>query len=97
MTNEKRIYQKIIYIYIYILKKTNKQTKNLKCLAKEIYKFLHGLSPPIMNNIFKVRGNIYNVRNFQSLYSNCQKTVRFGTKTITYRGPQIWTLIPNNM
>ena len=39
---------------------TNEKTiyiKNLECLAKEIFKFLHGLSPPIMNDIFEVRCN----------------------------------------
>ena len=26
-----------------------------------------------MNDIFEVRGNIYNIKNFQSLYSSCKK------------------------
>ena len=39
------------------------------CAAKKIYDFLHGLPPPIMNDIFKVRNSIYNLSNFQSLYS----------------------------
>ena len=50
-----------------------------------------------MNYIFKVGGRICNLRNFQSLYSTCKKTVRFGTETITYRGPQIRNLIPDNI
>ena len=34
-------------------------------MAKEIYKFLHGLSPPTMKDILKVRGNINDdLRNF---------------------------------
>ena len=41
---------------------------NLECLAKEIYKFLNGLSPPIMNCAFMIRNNNYNLRNFQCLY-----------------------------
>ena len=71
--------------------------KNIDCLAKQIYKFLHGLFPLTVNYIFKVGGNICNLRNFQSLYSTCKKSVRFGTVTITYRGPQIWNLIPDNI
>ena len=48
-------------------------TKKLECLAKEIYKFLHGLSLPIMNDIFEARGNIYNL-NIILLYlpKNCE-------------------------
>ena len=62
-----------------------------------IYKFLRGLSPPTMIDIFKVGGNICNLRNFESLYSTCKKTMRFGTETITYRGSQIWNLIPDSV
>ena len=68
-----------------------------ECLAKESYKFMHGLSLPIMNDIFKVRDNIYNRRNFQSFYSTRKKTVRFGTETVTSRGRWIWNLIPDNI
>ena len=50
-----------------------------------------------MNDILEVRGNIYNCRNFQSLYSTRKTTVRFGTGTVTYRGRQIWDLIPDNI
>ena len=59
-----------------IIGMTNQKTlhqKILKYLAKEIYKLLHGLSPTIMNDIFEVSDNIYNLRKFQSLYSTCNK------------------------
>ena len=42
---------------------------NLENLAKEIYKFLNGLSPPIMNDAFMIKNNKCNRRNFQCLYS----------------------------
>lgn len=29
--------------------------KYLECLVKEIYKFIYGLSPPIMNDIFQIK------------------------------------------
>ena len=35
--------------------------KNLEFLAIEIYKFQNGLSPPITNDIFFSRQNIYNL------------------------------------
>ena len=67
---------------------------NLECLAKEIYKFLNDLPPPIMNDAFMIRNNKYNLRNFQCLYSTNKRTVKYGTETVTYRGPQIWNLVP---
>ena len=48
------------------------QMRKLKGMAKETYKFLPSLSPPIMNEISEVRDNMYNLRNFQSLYSTCK-------------------------
>ena len=68
--------------------------KNIKSLAIEIYKFQAGLTPPIMSDLFVTRGeNNYNLRNFQETESSLKRTVKFGTETISYRGPQIWNLI----
>ena len=66
----------------------------MECLAKEIHKFLNGLSPPIMNGAFMIRNNNYNLRNFQCLYSTNKRTVKYGTETVTYGGPKIWNLVP---
>ena len=66
-------------------------------LAKEIVKFLHGLSSPVMRQIFKKKDTIRNLRNFPSLYSSSKNSVKFATETIMYRGPQIWNLIHNNI
>ena len=43
--------------------------KYLEFLAYKIYKFLHGLSPPIMSSNFEVKVNVYNPKNFQSSHS----------------------------
>ena len=80
-----------------ILEITKEKTihqNNLECLAKEINKFLNGLSPPIMNGAFMIRNNNYNLKNFQCLYSTNKITVKYGIETVTYRGPQIWNLVP---
>ena len=39
----------------------------------------------------------YNLRNFQELESSLKRTVNFGTETISYRGPQIWNLVPERL
>ena len=83
-----------------ILTENNLKTihqKNLEFLAIEIYKFQNGLSAPIINDIFFSRQNIYNLRKFQELSTSTKNTVNFGTETISYRGPQLWNLIPDNI
>ena len=80
-----------------ILEITKEKTihqNNLECLAKEIYKFLNGLSLPIMNGAFMIRNNNYSLRNCQCLSSTNKRTVKYGTETVTYRGLQIWNLVP---
>ena len=80
-----------------ILEMTKEKTiyqNNLESLAKEIYKFLNGLSPPIMHDAFMIRNIKYNQRNFQCLYFTNKRTAKYGTETVTYRGPQIWNLVP---
>ena len=80
-----------------ILEITKEKTihqNNLKCLAKEIYKFLNDLSPPGMNNAFMIRNNNYTLRNFQCLYFTNKRIVKYETEIITYNGPQIWDLVP---
>ena len=47
-----------------------------------------------MHDAFMIRNNKYNLRNFQCLYSTNKRTAKYGTETVTYRGPQICNLIP---
>ena len=60
---------------------TNETTihiRNLKFLVTEIYKFLNGLSPPIMNEVFQINECPYNLRNPRTLGSKQKSTVRYG-------------------
>ena len=79
-----------------ILEMTNEKTiyqNNLESLAKEIYKFLNRLSPPIMHDAFRIRNNKYNnLRNLQCLYYTNKRTAKYGTEIVLYREPQIWNL-----
>ena len=50
--------------------------RNIQSLAIEIYKFLDGLSPSFLNNVFhKSISNSYDLRNHKELYSKNSKTV----------------------
>ena len=50
-----------------------------------------------MSDLFVIRENNYNLRNFQELVSSLKRAVKFGTETISYMGPQIWNLIPERL
>ena len=54
-----------VYSFHNIFEMTNEKTihKKVKLTGKGHHKFLHSLSPPIMNNIFEVRVNINNLKN----------------------------------
>ena len=59
--------------------------RNVQGLATEIYKYLHGLSPAILNEVFKVNETIpYDLRMRNELYARNPKTVRYGTETISF-------------
>ena len=50
------------------------------------YIFLHDRPPAIMGDILKIRLPTYNLITCQELHSGNQKTVRYGTKTISFFG-----------
>ena len=51
----------------------------------------------MMSDLLVTRENNYNLRNFQELESSLRRKVKFGIETISYRGPQIWNLIPERL
>ena len=50
-----------------------------------------------MLDLFKEVTHPYNLRNGLICGSYKIKTVRFGTETITYLGPKIWSIIPHEI
>ena len=59
--------------------------RNVQSLAIEIYKYLHGLSPAILNEVFKVNKTIpYDLRIRNELYARNPKTVRYGTEAVAF-------------
>ena len=43
--------------------------------------------------MFQFLENSYKLRNFQKLASSTKKTTKIGLETISYRGPQLWNLV----
>ena len=68
--------------------------RNLKFLLTEVYKFLNGLSPPIMNEVFQTNDCPYDLRNPRILTSKHKSNIQYGIITIAFKGPQIWQSIP---
>ena len=69
----------------------------IETLLIEIFKIKKAFAPPIIRSILKGRNNTYNVRNFQEFETERKRTVPFGLETISYRSPQLWSLLPEHM
>ena len=69
--------------------------KNVCILAIEIHQYLHGLSPTILNKVFKFNETMpYGLRMHNESYARNLKTVRYGTETISFLSPKVWVFIP---
>ena len=73
--------------------------RNIQTLKIEIFKIKKGFCPPIMGSILKRRNNTY-VRNFQEFEKERERTileVYLSLETISYRSPQLWSLLSEHM
>ena len=71
--------------------------RNVQKLAIEIYKVLHGFSPPILNDIFVPVSRPYNFRWNDTLQRRRVNSVRHGTESVSFLGPKIWDLVPSDI
>ena len=80
-----------------LLEMANESTihiRNLKFLLTEVYKFLNGFSPSIMNELFRANDCSYDLRNPRTLTSKHKSNIKYDVNTIVCKGPQIWQNIP---
>ena len=70
---------------------------NLRALAIEIYKCLHGLNPDYMRQMIEVKSVNYGLRNANFLVQPPVKTSAYGLRSFSYYGPKIWNMLPNHM
>ena len=83
-----------------LLEKDNSVTihhRNIKILANETYKFLQGLSPSLMNEIFVERNNNCCLRGNNFLTRRRVNSVRYGTETVSFLAPKIWHILPKDI
>ena len=71
--------------------------RNFQKLAIEMYKVKNELCLKFLLDLFKEVTHPYNFRNSLICGSYKIKTVRYGTETITYHGPKIWSIIPDEI
>ena len=69
--------------------------RNIQTLVIEIYKHIHGLSPAIKGEDFKInRTLLYNLNDFSS---KVPETVKYGTETLSFLAPKVWALVPEKL
>ena len=62
---------------------------SINYLMMEVYKYLHGLSPKLMTDIFTLRKNPYNIHNIRLFISENLRSVRFGVDAIAFCASQL--------
>ena len=67
--------------------------RNIQTLMIELFKIKYDLAPPIMDSLLNRRTICYNFRNLQEFQSERKRTVFYGLETISYRAPQLWTIL----
>ena len=83
-----------------LLENANEKSVHHKCiefLFIEVYTHVNGLSPDIMNTIFKLRQNTYNLRNFFVCETENPRRKTFLLDSIAYRASQLWKTVPKEI
>ena len=68
--------------------------RNIQALAIEMFKVINGMSPEIMNKVFPLKEALNYCSRFPFKSRNV-RTVAYGTETLNFMGPKIWSLVPN--
>ena len=56
----------------------------------EVYKYVNGIAPHIMNSLFYFCANIHDIRNFYEIFTENKKTGKYGIGTVAYLVPFLW-------
>ena len=68
--------------------------KNLQVLATEMFK-VYNISPSIVRQFFQSRNNDYNFEQFSQFELSDVRSVFCGTESISFLGPKIRNIVPN--
>ena len=70
--------------------------RNIQVLPTEIFKSVNDLAPTMMNSILEIKDIEYNLRNEINFKSRIINSVRYGIDSLTYLGPIIWNIVPED-
>ena len=71
---------------------------NVHALATEMYKVANSMSPEIMNEVFKLKGNPhYSLRHISQFSVDPTHSVYNGAESASYLGPKIWEQKPSEI
>ena len=62
----------------------------------EVFKYLNGLSPDLMNEVFKLKSNHHNLRSFSQFETYIPKT-KSSLNSCVYRANQLGLLVPHEV
>ena len=86
-------------MFEHLLRKDNSFTiheRNVQTLAIELFKVVQGTSPEIMKSVFPLKvENRYNSNQVFETYN--VRTVHNGINTLSFLGPKIWSILPNDI
>ena len=83
-----------------LLKKDNSAPihhRNMQALATEMFKVKDNVAPEIMRELFSRKISHYDLRNNNSFKSRRVNSVLHGTESVSYLGPKVWDLVPNEI
>ena len=85
--------------YIELLGKAGTTTlliQRLRLIALTVFKSLHGLNPPCLNDMFTHKSVPYEMRDSSLLEQSRCRTTQFGLRSISYIGVKLWNDLPND-
>ena len=62
-----------------------------------MFKVKNNIAPEIMKELFAPKMSSYDLRNNNSFKRRRVKSVWHGTESVSYLGPKIWDLVPNEI
>ena len=70
--------------------------QRLRLIALAVFKSLHGLNPPCLNDMFTPKYVPYQLRDSSLLEQSRCRTTTYGLRSISYIGAKLWNDLPND-
>ena len=70
--------------------------QRLRLIALTVFKSLHGLNPPCLNDMFSPKYVPYQLRDSSLLEQSRCRTTTYGLRSMSYIGAKLWNDLPND-